>query len=84
MAGEFLWRPVCQGPVSTTLIVFASPCIDDLLRFGQCLESVRVKTLCAEGPIERFHKGVDGRLTGPREVDLELRCDRPTDPVPSL
>jgi hypothetical protein len=47
----------------TTLIVFVSPGIDDLFRFGQCLEPVRVQARCAEGSIERFDEGVVGRLT---------------------
>jgi len=30
LTGEFVWRPVGQGPVRAALIVFPSPGLDDL------------------------------------------------------
>ena len=32
--GELVWRPLAQGSVRTTLIVFPSPCFDELFGLG--------------------------------------------------
>jgi hypothetical protein len=60
MTGELCRRPVSQGPVRTTHIIFLPPLFDEVLCFGQSLELVGVQAL----------GGVVGRLARAGEVDL--------------
>jgi hypothetical protein len=71
LAGELAWYPLPERSVRTTLIVFLSPGFDEPFGFVEIGEPVSIQALGSEGPIERYHERIVGRLTRTGEVDLQ-------------
>ena len=68
--GELVWRPLPESPVRTTLAVFRTPSLHDLLDLRQLREPMRIQTLCPKRSVERFYERIIRRFSRPGKHHL--------------